>query len=108
VKKHQLVDAGLRDAGLAAALANGDDLGGWVGESEDFVGDEVVREDDVGVLEEMEGAEGEKGWVAGPGAYEVDVARLGGCRPNFNRWNRLGLGTRSHFSLGLVKACWRA
>lgn len=71
------MDAGLGDAGLAAALAYGDDLGRWAGEREDFVGDEVVGEDDVAGLKQMMGAEGEEGWVAWTGSAEVDVAWLG-------------------------------
>jgi hypothetical protein len=49
VLQHEVVDAGLSDARLAAALADGDDEGGWAGEGEDLVGDEVVGEDDVAV-----------------------------------------------------------
>ena len=50
VFEHQGVDAGLSDAGLAAAFAYGDDEGGGAGEVEDVVGDEVVGEDDVAGL----------------------------------------------------------
>ncbi len=56
--EHEVVDAGLGDAGLAAALADGDDDGGGVGEGEDFVGDEVVGEDDVAGLQEACGRGG--------------------------------------------------
>ena len=52
VLEHEGVDAGLGDAWLAAALADGDDDGGGAGEGEDVVGDEVVGKDDVGGFEE--------------------------------------------------------
>ena len=98
VEEHEGVDAGLSDAGLAAAFADGDDEGGGGGEGEDLGGDEIVGEDDVGVLQEMEGAEGEEGGVAGTGSYEVDAAGEW-------RW----LGGRAHSSrLGLVRAWARA
>ena len=79
VFEHERVDARLGDAGLAAAFADGDNVCGSVGEGEDFVGDEVVGEDDVCGFEETEGAEGEEGGVAGARSCEVDVAGLGGC-----------------------------
>ena len=50
VLEHQGVDAGLGNAGLAAAFAYRDDEGGGAGEVEDFVGDEVVGEDYVAGL----------------------------------------------------------
>jgi len=75
--EHEGVDLGLGDTGLAAALANGDDLGCGAGEGEDFIGDEVVGEDDVGGLEKVHGVQGEEAGVARACAYEVDGARLG-------------------------------
>ena len=59
VLEHEVVDLGLGDAGLAAAFADGDDFGGGAGKGENFFGDEVVGEDDVGGLEELDGAESE-------------------------------------------------
>ncbi len=63
--------------GWPQRFADRDDEGGGAGEGEDFVGDEVVGEDDVGGLEEAVGAEGEEVGVAGAGADEVDVAGFG-------------------------------
>ena len=77
VLEHEGVDAGLGDAGLAAALADGDDEGGGAGEVEDLVGDEVVGEDDVGGLEELEGAQGEQAGISGACADEIDGSGLG-------------------------------
>ncbi len=77
VVQHQFVNAGLGDARLAAALADGDDFSRGAGEIEDGVGDEVVGEDDVGGLEEGVGAEGEEIGRAGAGAAEVDGSGLG-------------------------------
>jgi hypothetical protein len=37
VLEHEGVNLGLGDAGLAATLANGDDLGGGAGQGEDLV-----------------------------------------------------------------------
>ena len=75
--EHEIVDLGLGNARLAAALADGDDERGGAGEFEDLVGDEVVGKDDVGGLDELDGADGEEIWVAGTGSGEVDVAGLG-------------------------------
>ena len=74
VLEHELVDAGLGDARLSAALADGDDEGGRAGEVEDLVGDEVVGEDDVRGFEQVGGAQGEERGVAGACSDEVDVA----------------------------------
>jgi hypothetical protein len=86
----------LRDAGLSAALADGDDLGGGAGEGEDLVGDEVVGEDDVGGLEEVDGSESEETGVAGACSCEIDGARLGFFVHDFFPGS------------GLVRACSRA
>ena len=59
VLKHEGVDLGLRNTGLAAALADGDDFGGGTGEGEYLIGDEVIGEDNVGSLEELDGAKSE-------------------------------------------------
>ena len=97
VLEHQGVDAGLGDAGLAAALANRDDFGGGAGDGEDLVRDEVVGENDVGGLKELDGAEGEEIGVAGACSCEVDGAGLGfGVHDFFSVW------------IGLVRACSRA
>ena len=120
VFEHQGMDAGLGDARLAATLADGDDEGGGVGEGEDFAGDEFVVEDDVAVLEEMQGAEGEEGGRAGAGSAEVDVSVDGaGMRPpriphlRSEMWGTRIRGcphiTGVHCgSLGLVRAWARA
>jgi hypothetical protein len=79
VLEHEGVDACLGDAGLAAALADGDDLGGGAYESEDLVRDEIVGEDDVCGAEEIGGAQGEEIWIAGACSYEIDVAGLSAC-----------------------------
>jgi hypothetical protein len=109
VVKHEFVDAGLGDAGLPAALADGDDLGGGAGEVEDGVRDEVVGQDDVGSLEQGVGAEGEEIGCAGACADEVDGSGLGfGRNPGLSIETR---GTRVQWSSiwrGLVRACRRA
>ena len=51
--EQKLVDTGLGDARLSAALADRDDERGRTGEVEDLVGDEVVWKDDVGGLEKV-------------------------------------------------------
>ena len=92
VLEHEGVDAGLGDAGLAAAFAYGDDEGGGAGEVEDFVGDEVVGEDDVAGLEELGGAEGEEGGVAGACSYEVDGAGCFSVRGSLDFVSGEGIG----------------
>jgi hypothetical protein len=77
VFEHERVDSGLGDAGLAAAFAYGHDEGGGRGEGEDFIGDEVVGQDDVGGLQETERAQGQEFRIAGACSYEVDDARDG-------------------------------
>ncbi len=78
VLQHEGVNSRLGDARLAAALADGYDESGGRGEREDFVGDEVVGQDDVGGLQEAEGAQGEEFRVAGACSDEVDGAGLCG------------------------------
>src|SRR5271170_2869919 len=99
--EHEGVDLGLRDAGLAAALAYGDDLGCWAGEGEDLVGDEVVGKDDVGGLEEGLSAEGEETGISWTCADEVDDSWLsfGITQVVFS-----GMG----FGSGFLRACSRA
>jgi hypothetical protein len=58
VFQHEGVDAGLGDTWLATALAHRNNQGGWAGEREDIVGDEVVGQDNVGGLQQSECAEG--------------------------------------------------
>jgi hypothetical protein len=96
VLEHEGVDLGLRDAGLAAALAYGDYFGGGAGEGENLVGDEVVGKDNVSGLEELDSTQGEETWVSGACSCKVDGARLGFFVHDF-------------FSgIGLVRACSRA
>jgi len=103
VFEHEGVNAGLGDARLSATLADGDDVGGGAGEREDLIGDEVVGEDDVGGLDEREGAEGEQIGVAGARSDEVDVAGLG-----FSA-HCLASGFRTFAAgSGLILACSRA
>ena len=99
--EHEGVDLGLGDARLAATLADGDDFGGGAGEGEDFFGDEIVGEDDVGGLEKMNGVKGQEAGVSGACSCKVDGARLGFFVHDF--FSGSGLGW-----IGLVRACSRA
>jgi hypothetical protein len=70
------VDLGLRDAWLATALADRNDVCGGAGKSKDLFGDQIVRKDDVGGFDEVCGAQCEQRGIAGACAYEVDMARF--------------------------------
>lgn len=78
VLDHECVDASLGDAWLAAALADRDNEGGWTGEVQHFIRNEVVGQDDVCGLDEVEGTPGEEVGVAWAGAAEIDFAGLDG------------------------------
>lgn len=100
VVDHEGVDLGLGDTGLAAALSDGDDGSGGAGEIKDFVGDEIVGEDDIAGAEEVRCAQGEEIGVPWACAYEVDGA---GLRFRVHCW-ALSLDC----GRGLVRACSRA
>ena len=89
---HEGVNAGLGDAWLSAAFADGDDEGCGAGEVEHFVRDEVVGQNDVGGLDEVKGTAGE----------EIRVARACTAEVNF-----AGFDGVAH-DLGLVRAWARA
>ena len=97
VVEHEGVDLGLSDAGLSAALAYGDDLGGWAGEGQNLVGDEVVGEDYVGGLQEGYGAKGQVLRISWTCADQIDLSWLG-----------FGVDQGAFSGLGLVRACCRA
>jgi len=98
VFEEELMDPGLCDPRLAAALADGDDERGGASEGQDLVGDEVVWEDDVSGLEQVCGAQGEESGVAGACSDEVDATW-------FCVWDR---DHAFSAGMGLVRACSRA
>ena len=70
------VDLLLADAGLAAALADEDALGIAARTVENFLRDEFVVEDDVGVLERLQRAKRQKIGIAWTGANKMHHASL--------------------------------
>ncbi len=77
VLEHQVVDPRLGDARLSAAFSYRDDDRGWTCDAEDFVGDEVIGQDDVGGFDEVGRAQGEKRGIAWTSTYQIDITRFG-------------------------------
>ena len=78
---HALVDGVLADAGLADAAADRNARGVAADAVENFRRDQLVVEDDVGILQRAQRLDGEKIGIAGTGADQRDRAfRLVGAR----------------------------
>ncbi|ESR70547.1 hypothetical protein T266_15020 [Pseudomonas aeruginosa VRFPA05] len=70
----QLVDFFLRQAVVAAALADVDALAAFRQEGDQFAGDQAVVDHHLGLLQQGPGAQGEQARIAGAGADQGDAA----------------------------------